>query len=57
MQFIFLRVVLLENKVFMSDQKKVFLTDSFINSDEEIICLYNINYISGAKTPRFDIEK
>ena len=41
----------------MSDQKKVFLTDSFINSDEEVICLYDINYISDAKTPRFDIEK
>lgn len=36
----------------MSDQKKVFLTDSFINSDEEVICLYDINYISDAKNPK-----
>ena len=41
----------------MSDQKKVFFANSFTNSDEDVVCLYDINYISNAKTPRFDIEK
>ncbi len=41
----------------MSDQKKVFLADSFTNSEEDVVCLYDINYISDAKTPKFNIEK
>ena len=57
MQLIFLRVTLLDNKIFMSEQKKVFLTDSFINSDEEVICLYDINYISGAKNVKFKLRE
>ena len=37
--------------------KKVFISKFFKIEKEDVVCLYDINYISGAKTPRFDIEK
>ena len=60
MQFIFLRATLLENKIFMSDLnkiKKVFISKFFKIEKEDVVCLCDINYISDAKTPRFDIKK
>ena len=37
--------------------KKVFISKFFKIEKEDVVCLCDINYISDAKTPRFDIKK